>query len=690
LHSSKPKALPVSIHIRATTVHSLPNPLAIIPFVPDTLNTKSPRWLANASSAVIPTDYTSLAIAPPLPLSTGNLAIYNGLPLLSPAKTKMVANIVSPGTVSQVADQDHVALMENTFARCAAPAPIMPSTAPPSDFCPIVTPLVSDAWDKALRMSGLFSRFHDVPYGIRHGFDMGTHSAPLVTYTPPNHSSALANPHAVLSYIQTELSFGRYSGPFSHSRLELLIGPFRTSPLGVVPKPGTTDLRLVQDFSFPRNNPLLPSINSGINPDDFKCDWGTFRQVVDIVLDAPPGSQAATLDVDAAFRRCPIRPSQQPNFVIMWNDLFYIDHVAPFGASSSGGVFGRLADSLMAMLRFHQIGPALNWVDDFLFFAFPTNSLSYSPNPDIWVPSFPYSLESIFAFTSPLGWPWKSSKTRPFAPKFKYLGFIWDLIEKTVQIPEDKKLRYLSKLEPWSPGQKFTQREAQSLLGTLVHCSLAIPDSRSRLPALSRFAASFNPTLSPFIRKSPNPSVFTDITWWRVCLSSKFAGSLLRRPPPPSPIDFWVDASTDWGIGVVFDGMWDSWKFKPSWHANGRNIGWAEFVAIEIGLIIAISNGHSDTHFTIRSDNQGVIHAIDGGKSRSPQQNAVLQRITLLLSSHNIWISSLYVPSSTNLADPPSRGIPILSLPRKLFNISLPSALKPFMISSPPLLKYKY
>jgi hypothetical protein len=371
----------------------------------------------------------------------------------------------------------------------------------------------------------------------------------------------------------------------------------------------------------------------------------------------------------------------------MWNDLFYIDHVAPFGASSSGGVFGRVADALMAMLRFHKIGPALNWVDDFLFLAFPSNSASYTPQENNWTPSFSYSLDSIFAFTSPLGWPWKDSKTRPFAPIFKYLGFNWDLIEKTVQIPDEKKSQYLSKLESWTPGNKSTQREAQSLLGTLVHCSLAMPDSRSHLPALSRFATSFNMALSPFTQKSPNPSVLSDIAWWREHLSTNFAGSRLHRPPPPSPIDFWVDASTDWGIGIVFNGEWDSWKFSTQWRSNGRNIGWAEFVAIEIGLIVAISNGYSNIHFTIRSDNQGVIHAIKGGKSRSSVQNTVLQRITCLLNSHNIWISSLYVPSSTNLADSPSRGFAIIEFPRRHFNISLPSALKPFIISSPSLIK---
>jgi hypothetical protein len=338
----------------------------------------------------------------------------------------------------------------------------------------------------------------------------------------------------------------------------------------------------------------------------------------------------------------------------------------------------------MAMLRHHNLGPALNWVDDFLFFVFPTNSASYTPQD--WTPTFPYSLDSIFAFTSPLGWPWKESKTRPFAPIFKYLGFMWDLVEKTVQLPDEKKSKYLRKLEPWLPAHKFTQREAQSLLGTLVHCSLAIPNSRSRLLALSRFVASFNTAPSPFVRKTPNPSVLAHVAWWRDLLSHSFAGSHLRRPPPLSPIDFWVDASTNWGIGVVFNGEWDSWKFDTRWHSNGRNISWAEFVAIEIGLIVAISNGHSNTHFTIRSDNQGVIHAIEGGKSRSPEQNIVLQHITCLLSTHNIWISSFYVPSSTNLADLPSRGLSIIGFPHKSFNIPLPSALKPFIISSPLLI----
>ena len=249
-----------------------------------------------------------------------------------------------------------------------------------------------------------------------------------------------------------------------------------------------------------------------------------------------------------------------------------------------------------------------------------------------------------------------------------------------MQIPEQKKLRYLEKLEPWRRDQKFSRKDAESVLGTLVHCSLALPDGRSHLPSLSRFASSFNFLSSPFIRKTPNPSVLTDIQWWRTQLSSDFCGSILSRPPPLSPVEFWVDASSSWGVGIVFGGEWDAWRFVNGWNTDGRNIGWAEIVAIELGLLFAIHRGHSDAHFLIKSDNQGVIHAIEGGKSRSPSQNLVLQRITSLLSNYKLWISSSYIPSLDNLADPPSRGFPATGR-SKASSFSLPPYLHQFFVT---------
>jgi len=322
----------------------------------------------------------------------------------------------------------------------------------------------------------------------------------------------------------------------------------------------------------------MPSINEGIDSDDFPCEWGTFLEVLLLVMDALPGSKGATLDVDMVFHRVPIIPEQQPAFVVGWEDKFYIDHTGPFGPSSSPGIFGRLADTLVAVYKARGISPIKKWVDDFLFLRY---LLENSP-PER--PCFNYDLEIIVDIANDLGWPWKESKTHPFAPTFTYLGFLWNLKAHLVEIPIEKHNRFLMKLEPWTLGFKSTRKEAESLLGMLVHCSLALPESHSRLPALSRFMSDFSNAKSPFSRFAIPSTVLADTVWWRHILMFSNCHTMLHRPPEPQDILFTVDAATSYGIGVVFGCHWESWKLLPGWNSHGRDIGWGEMVAIELGL----------------------------------------------------------------------------------------------------------
>ena len=121
----------------------------------------------------------------------------------------------------------------NTYVPCVAPLLTPPNNVTSySDLLPVVTPFIPDEWEKLINDTTPFNKFSDVPISMRSGFDMGVHTPPSATYTPPNHNSATLFPDHVLSHIQTKLSCGHYSGPFSCSRLEHLIGPFQTSPLG--------------------------------------------------------------------------------------------------------------------------------------------------------------------------------------------------------------------------------------------------------------------------------------------------------------------------------------------------------------------------------------------------------------------------------------------------------------------------
>ena len=346
--------------------------------------------------------------------------------------------------------------------------------------------------------------------------------------------------------------------------------------------------------------------------------------------------------------------------------------------------FGHIADAKSAICTALGFSPSLNWVDDFLFFRLSHTTITDSDNE-----FHHYSLEDLFVIARRLGWPWKDSKTRPFNSSFRYLGFDWDIPSRIVSIPDGKKDRYLEKLSTWVHGRKFTRKETESILGTLVHCSLILPNGRSWLPALSCFTASFNHSTSPFIRRTPNTSVINDVSWRRHELSKDVCGSVLSQPLPPQDFGIWVDTSISWGIGIVFNGFRQSWRLKSGWNRNGRDIGWAEFVALELGILFAISHNFSNIHFLIHSDNQGVIHALKGGKSRNYEQNLVLQWITELSTTSNIHISPTYTPSAENLADKPSRGIALVHLPHSSFSLSIHSNLIPFIsLSSFDIVKF--
>ena len=68
-----------------------------------------------------------------------------------------------------------------------------------------------------------------------------------------NHTSSQLDPEFISTYIAEEQTAGRYSEGFTQKALERLIGPFRTSPLGSVPKPHSDTFRMIQDMSFPCN-----------------------------------------------------------------------------------------------------------------------------------------------------------------------------------------------------------------------------------------------------------------------------------------------------------------------------------------------------------------------------------------------------------------------------------------------------
>ncbi|KAB5589206.1 hypothetical protein CTheo_7349 [Ceratobasidium theobromae] len=532
------------------------------------------------------------------------------------------------------------------FAPSAATPTMTPSPAK-TDPWKVITPLCPEAWHSLLSNLNLLSSFSDIPTGLSEGFRLGAGPPPPTPFTPLNHRSARDCPEAVRSHIQAELDAGRYSGPFDKDTLFSLIGSFRSSPLGVVPKSTPGEFRIIQDLSFPRDSPTNSSVNAEIDTSAYSCLWGFFDDIVEIVLSSPPGTTAATLDVDAAYRRMPIHPDDQPNLVVSWDNTFFVDHCAPFGAASSNGIFGRCGDAMQLILIALLKLTVRKWVDDFIVFR---------PPPDL--PGGTTSIDDIYAIAFPLGWPWKHAKTCPFAPIFTFLGFVWSIPDRTVSIPTAKHQKYLARLDAWLALAESNLTELQQLTGTLVHCTHVIPEGRAWLSNLFRFCASFPHSFRKRFVTRPIPQHACDeAIWWRSHLQ---VDCTLHLQPslPAHPIQFYMDASTSFGVAIIAGSHWASWRLLHPWRSDGRDIGWAEMTAVAMALEAAITLGIHDATVHFHSDNQGVVFALEAGRSRSCPQNELLKLIASCAAEFNIRLRTAYIASADNPADRPSRGLP--------------------------------
>jgi hypothetical protein len=235
-----------------------------------------------------------------------------------------------------------------------------------------LTPYRVDAWEHFLLHCNLHVKYPDLVHSLRNGFNAGIRPI-LSTYTPPNSLTLRQHPEAYQDMVSNEFGKGRYIGPCTRQEVEDLIGPFQSSPLSWVPKPGKPGkYRAVHNFSFPHTpTASATSINSSIDVDLFPCTWGTFATICHTIFNLPPGSQAAIRDVAEAYRTIPITADQWPGLVVklLNDDEFAINICNDFGLTSAGGIYGEVGDAMLDIFRTQGIGPGSKWVDDHIFFC---------------------------------------------------------------------------------------------------------------------------------------------------------------------------------------------------------------------------------------------------------------------------------------------------------------------------------
>lgn len=125
-----------------------------------------------------------------------------------------------------------------------------------------------------------------------------------------------------------------------------------------------------------------------------------------------------------------------------------------------------------------------------------------------------------------------------------------------------------------------------------------------------------------------------------------------------------------------------AWKLCSGWDSEGRDIGWAESIAVELTVLWIAEQNLTDREILIHGDYTGVINSYKKGCSRNIPHNSSIQRITAsLIPSNPLLHPYLYLPNPTWLIPFPTA---IWDLP----SVSLHTILSSLMSSN--LFSYMY
>jgi hypothetical protein len=145
--------------------------------------------------------------------------------------------------------------------------------------------------------------------------------------------------------------------------------------------------------------------------------------------------------------------------------------------------------------------------------------------------------------------------------------------------------------------------------------------------------------------------MITDLRWWLTELEKPYVYRELKLRGAIQDLGIYVDASTSWGIGIIVQGRWASFKLRPDWKKEGRDICWLETLALELLFYFLEAMDLKDVHLLIHSDNQGAIGALDKGRSPNYHINLSIRRLYTVLVPQFITPLRKFVPSEDNPAD---------------------------------------
>lgn len=461
-----------------------------------------------------------------------------------------------------------------------------------------------------------------------------------LTVVLENRASALQHSEVVSESFRVETAAARFLGPFSPEQVPF--PAFRISPVGVIPKSGTPDYRLIVDFTYPEEK----GVNQHIE-DRFPMKFNAFDQTLHFIHSSGPGTWLSKSDVANAFRNIPIHPEDVPLLGMQWEGKVFFDRFLPFGLRSSPSIWERFATTLQWLILEHVRPPlTVHHVDDFL----------NAWGPDTSEDAANQQLDDILRLCLYLGVPIKAVKTVRPTTLMLFLGWLINTLDMTISIPDDKLKRALARLNKFKRRARCSLRGLQKLAGVLHHLSYVIRQGRPFLGRIYSAQAAFH--REPFPHHIPvTAELRADCNWWIRLLRATKGRSLVAAIGADAPglpdVEVFTDACGS-GFGAVNGDAWISGKWSQEDIAAATRTSSISSSHLEAQAVIrALHTWAPDftgKRVLFHCDNSGVVAAWSSGLASEPQLRELVREMMLITATCGFELTMVHVAGSENQA----------------------------------------
>jgi hypothetical protein len=286
--------------------------------------------------------------------------------------------------------------------------------------------------------------------------------------------------------------------------------------------------RPIHDLFCPQGREKELSVNAFVDTQDFCTTWDDFRIVASFLRRKSEPIHLGIFDWAKAYQQIPTTWDQWP--YLMKQDFkgnLLLDTRITFGGVAGCGSFERPANAWKhIMLKEFKLVAVFWWVDNNLF---------------ITEINKPLQMSSIVKKSVEMGVEKNKEKVVGFQLEQKYIGFIWNGVAKTVQLPETKLMERQKQVQDiLVPSTKFTFNQIEIMAGHLNHVLYILPQLRCYLNRLYQMLCNWvnKDTIQPIPE-----DVKEDMEHWRITLLA-FKETCLVPNPKPTKVGWVGNAST--------------------------------------------------------------------------------------------------------------------------------------------------